>query len=61
MPKLGTKIPTMIVTSKVEKTGTPMKINEADFNPKIHAKIGEPKAEPEVETKVEPKAKPKPK
>lgn len=51
--KLGNHIPTMYVTSKIEKTGTPMKINESDFNPKLHAKIEEPKA------KAEPKPKPK--
>ena len=55
MIKLGNYIPTMYVTSKVEKTGTPMKINASDFNPKLHAKIEDkPKAK-------EPKAAPKPK
>jgi hypothetical protein len=54
--KLGGYIPTMYVTSKIEKTGTPMKINESDFNPKLHAKI-ESASKPKA--KAEPKPKPK--
>lgn len=64
MAKLGTKIPTMHVKDK--KTETVMKINVANFDPKLHAKIGEPApAEPKPKVKAEPKAKakaePKPK
>jgi hypothetical protein len=69
--KLGSIIPTMYVTSKIAgDVKTPMKINTADFNPAIHAKVGEeaavvpkaeikPESEPEPKPKAEPKAKPK--
>ena len=59
--KLGDHIPTMYVTSKIEKTDEPMRINVSDFNPKLHAKIDESSpAEPKPKAKPGPKAKPKP-
>ncbi len=59
--KLGGHIPTMYVTSKVEKTGVPMRINVSNFNPKLHAKIEEPKTgvDPKPKAKAEPKPKSK--
>ena len=65
MIKLGNHIPTMRVVSKIEKTGTPMKINASDFNPKLHKKVDAKGVEvkPEVcpTAKAEPKPKAKPK
>ena len=58
MIKLGNYVPTMYVTSKVEKDAPKMKINEADFNPKLHAKI-EADAPVDPKPKAEPKSKPK--
>jgi hypothetical protein len=58
MTKLGDSVPTMYVTNKTDKDAPPMKINVADFNPKIHAKISdEGKAEPKPKPKATPKTK----
>jgi hypothetical protein len=61
MIKLGNHIPTMYVTSKIEKTGTPMKINASDFNPKLHKKVDDKGVEVEPEVCPTPAAKAKPK